>query len=173
MSIIKFEDNVSIIVTLDYDEAKRVDGTYGTQYLYGVNNGADTFYATATLSALIGASGCKKGDEVTILKVPKVDERSGKSISIFTVNGKSSDDFNRGIVKNPLDSPIGVGFAQKDVKYKKADDEANITMSDLDYRVSLLEGAVTELEENQHHHPSVDDDDDEKDGRKAEAELPF
>ena len=28
MSIIKFEDNVSIIVTLDYDEAKRVDGTY-------------------------------------------------------------------------------------------------------------------------------------------------
>ena len=166
MSIIKFDNDVPVKVTLDYDGPKTVEGNYGTQYLYGVNNGADTFYATSTLTSLIEATGAVKGSEITILKIPKTDERTGKEISIFTVDGKSTDDYNRGGVAN---SPVGTGFAHKDTK---AERDAGLTMSDLDYRISLLEDAVTGLEENQHHHPRMDADS-EKDGRKAEAELPF
>ena len=153
MSIIKFKDNEAVTVTLDYDGPKTVEGNYGTQYLYGVNGGADTFYATASLSSLIEATGSKKGDEITILKVPKTDERTDKTISIFTVDGKSIDDYNRGGVAN---SPVGTGFAHKDTK---AEHVAGLTMSALDYRISQLEDDVERLTG--------------KATEKAEAELPF
>jgi len=134
MSIIKFEDNVPITVTLDYDSPRTIEGTYGTQYQYTVNNSEDTFYATATLSAMISSSGSKTGDEITILKTPDEDERTGKKFSNFTVNGKGIEEFNVGT--KIADSPMGAGFAHKDTK------DGTLTMSDLDYRLRLVEDTV-------------------------------
>jgi len=167
MSIIKFDNNVPVKVTLDYDGPKTVEGNYGTQYLYGVNDGADTFYATASLSSLIEATGAVKGSTITILKILKTDERAGKEISIFTVDGKSVDDYNRGGVAN---SPVGTGFAHKDTKA-----ERDLTLSDLDYRISLLEDMVAEVVE-QHNYDVVVEQHDRLTGKatkKTKAELPF
>jgi hypothetical protein len=165
MSIIKFKIDEPVKVRLDFDSGQRVDGDYGTQFKYGCNGGEDLFYATPTLATLIDqiTGGQGKNMEITIMKKYKTDA-NGKEIPIFTVDGKSMDDLSQ-VVRPISDSPVGAGFAHKDTK-------AGLTLSALDYRISLLEDAVAGLEENQHHHPRMDADS-EKDGRKAEAELPF
>ena len=146
MAIIKFPEGEAIKVTLDFDQARTVEGDYGTQYQYGCNGGDDIFYASQSLSALIELIGATKGSEITIKKLQGSDEKTGKTFQYFTVNDKSLDDLSAPRV---TDSPIGVGFSHKDTK---AD---GLTMSDLDARITALEEKV-------------------KDGKKeTEEALPF
>ena len=155
MSIIKFKVGETTKVTLDFESGKKIDGDYGTQFQYGCNNGDDIFYATPTLATLIDqiTDGDGKGKTIEIGKINKQGP-DGKTIPIFTVNGKTMDDLARPNTINQ--SPIGAGFAHKDTKAS-----SNLSMADLDYRISLIEQRLEKI-----------------DGTKvvrtdAEAELPF
>ena len=160
MSIIKFALDEPVKVRLDFDSGQRVDGDYGTQFKFGCNNGEDMFYATPTLATLIDqiTGGKGRGVEILIKKTTKLDKQ-GKSIPIFTVDGKSMDDLS---LPNPViaDSPVGAGFAHKDTK------DGTLSMSDHEYRIGLLEDTVAVLREK--HTSEMLEHDEE-----AEAELPF
>ena len=140
MAIIKFAMNEPVEVVLDFDTGKQVDGDYGTQFQYGCNDGNDIFYATPTLATLIDqiTEGKGKGKKVMIMKKTKTGP-DGKDIPIFTVNNMSMDDISQ--VKPIATSPVGAGFAHKDTKAR-----SELTMSDLDYRLQMIEQRLEKLD---------------------------
>jgi len=88
MSIIKFTEGETATIRLEYDKGKKVDGDYGTQYMWSCNGKDDVFYASESLNGILLALNVQRGQEVTIEKVRK----EGVDFPVFKVDGMTADD---------------------------------------------------------------------------------
>ena len=138
MAILRFDDPRTLV--LKYDDAKAVDGKYGTQYMWSVEPD-DVFYATPALNALIMSSNVKSGDRVTIAKATKEDV-NGNTITFFTVNGKSMDDIKNNQNVESMELPTAL-------QDEPVPDflEPNKPTDGIDARLDAIEDRIKKLED--------------------------
>ena len=105
MSIIKFTEGETATIKLEYDKGKKVDGDYGTQYMWSCNGKDDVFYASESLNGILLALNVQRGQEVTIEKVRK----EGVDFPVFKVDGMTADDLTVTLGSKSLSPSHGDG----------------------------------------------------------------
>ena len=146
---IRFEENKPITVTLKDTDAEKKDNNFnGYQYDWNImplSSGEIKFSASEALNEKMIALKLSAVDSISIEKVKKPEVFNGKPF--FKVEMAQ----NQPIGADPVitESPVGVGFAQKDHKTAEGDLKAiAVDLHELSVRVEALEKEILKLKKD-------------------------
>ena len=130
---------------------------YGTKYVVNIKpliTGHDHFMPSPGLKKKIEEANIDIGDVITVEKVAPSDKYQYGYFSVSVVDkGKGPQ-----IAKDRIEkSPVGAGFAQKDVKHEAEQKNDNMALHELTLRVEKLEKMVALYSSEAGHKPGDED----------------